>query len=312
MSNVKITPQQDLIWRLEALGFDLFTVLFRLLPVDWASALGGAVLRLFGPLTGANKVAERNLRLAFPDMSDAERTRVMKAQWDGFGRSFAEFSLMDRILPSTGRVEVVNVERLHQIAEAKLPVVFVSGHLSNWEVMPAAIVDSGVTCQMTYRAANNPYVDDRIKKSRFRYGVRLFAPKGGDGARELLEAMGRGESVALMNDQKFNGGVAAPFFGHLAHTAPGPTRLALRFGTVLQPMSVQRTKGARFKVVVHDPITIPRTGDRSADIEAGVRLVNAFMEARIRERPEEWFWVHKRWPNTVYADLAARTAKTSI
>jgi KDO2-lipid IV(A) lauroyltransferase len=312
MSDAKISLQQDMAWRLEALGFDLFTFLFRLLPVDWASAFGGAVLRLLGPLSGANKVAERNLRLAFPDMSDLERARVMTAQWDGLGRSFAEFSLMDRILPSTGRVQVVNVERLHQIAEAALPVVFVSGHLSNWEVMPAAIVDSGVTCQMTYRAANNPYVDDRIKKSRFRYGVRLFAPKGGDGARELLEAMGRGESVALMNDQKFNGGVAAPFFDHLAHTAPGPTRLALRFGTVLQPMSVQRTRGARFKVVVHDPITIPRTGDRTADIEAGVRLVNAFMEARIRERPEEWFWVHKRWPNTVYADLAARTAKTSI
>lgn len=312
MSDPKISLQQDVIWRLEALGFDIFTTLFRLLPVDWASAMGGAVLRALGPLSGAHKVAGRNLRLAFPDMSEAERKRVLVAQWDGFGRAFAEFSLMDRILPSTGRVEVVNVERLHQIAAERLPVVFISGHLSNWEVMPAAIVDSGVTCQMTYRAANNPYVDDRIKKSRFRYGVRLFAPKGGDGARELLEAMGRGESVALMNDQKFNGGVAAPFFGHLAHTAPGPTRLALRFGTVLQPMSVQRTKGARFKVVVHDPITVPRTGDRTADIEAGVSLINRFMEERIRERPEEWFWVHKRWPNEVYADLAERVSKSAI
>ena len=312
MSHPKISLQQDVIWRLEALGFDIFTALFRLLPVDWASAMGGAVLRALGPLSGAHKVADRNLRLAFPDMSEAERERVLVAQWDGFGRTFAEFSLMDRILPSTGRVEVVNVERLHQIAAERLPVVFISGHLSNWEVMPAAIVDSGVTCQMTYRAANNPYVDDRIKKSRFRYGVRLFAPKGGDGARELLEAMGRGESVALMNDQKFNGGVAAPFFGHLAHTAPGPTRLALRFGTVLQPMSVQRTKGARFKVVVHDPIIVPRTSDRTADIEAGVRLINRFMEDRIRERPEEWFWVHKRWPGEVYAVLAERVSKSAI
>lgn len=312
MSEAKISIQQDLVWRLEAVGFDIFTTLFRLLPVDWASAMGGAVLRGLGPLSGAHKVADRNLRLAFPQMPQAERERVLKAQWDSLGRTFAEFSLMDRILPSTGRVEVVNIERLHKIAAERLPVVFISGHLSNWEVMPAAIVDSGVTCQMTYRAANNPYVDDRIKKSRFRYGVRLFAPKGGDGARELLEAMGRGESVALMNDQKFNGGVAAPFFGHLAHTAPGPTRLALRFGTVLQPMSVQRTKGARFRVVVHDPITVPRTGDRTADIEAGVRLVNAFMEDRVRERPEEWFWVHKRWPNSVYADLADRVSKSAI
>ena len=88
--------------------------------------------------------------------------------------------------------------------------------------MPAAIAHSPVVCQMTYRAANNPYVDKRIKDSRFRYGVRLFAPKGGDGARELLDGLARGESVALMNDQKFNGGVAAPLFGQMAHTAPGP------------------------------------------------------------------------------------------
>lgn len=305
MSDKRRPLGQDLLWRAEALGFDLFIGLVRLLGVDAASAFGGWLGRTFGPLSGAHKVATRNLKLAFPDKDDAWREAMLKAQWDGLGRTFAEFPLMDKILPSTGRVEVVNQERLFQIAAEKVPVVFVSGHLSNWEVMPAAIVDSGVVCEMTYRAANNPYVDERIKASRFRYGVRLFAPKGGDGARELLEGMKQGKSVALMNDQKFNTGVEGLFFGHPVRTAPGPSRLALRFGTVLQPMSVQRTKGARFRAVVHDPIHLPNTGDRTADIESGVKLVNAFMEERIRERPEEWFWVHRRWPNEVYAQLAA-------
>lgn len=306
MSDKRRPWAQDLLWRAEALGFDLFIGVVRLLGVDAASAFGGWLGRTMGPLSGAHKVAVRNLKLAFPDKDEAWRAAMLKAQWDGLGRTFAEFPLMDKILPSTGRVEVVNQERLFKIAADKVPVVFVSGHLSNWEVMPAAIVDSGVVCEMTYRAANNPYVDERIKASRFRYGVRLFAPKGGDGARELLEGMKQGKSVALMNDQKFNTGVEGPFFGHPVRTAPGPSRLALRFGTVLQPMSVQRIKGARFRAVVHDPIHLPNTGDRTADIEAGVRLVNAFMEERIRERPEEWFWVHRRWPNEVYAALAAR------
>jgi KDO2-lipid IV(A) lauroyltransferase len=300
MSDKRVSVGQDIAWRLEALGFDLFTFLFRLLPVDVASWMGGAVCKLLGPLTPSHDVARRNLKLAFPEKDAAWHAAMLKAQWDNVGRTFAEFPMMDRILPSTGRVELVNGERLAQIAAHMEPCVFVSGHLSNWEVMPAAIVDSGVVCQMTYRAANNPYVDDRIKKSRFRYGVRLFAPKGGDGARELLDALGKGESVALMNDQKFNNGVEAPFFGHTAHTAPGPSRLALRFGAVLQPMSVQRTKGARFRAVVHDPIRLVKTGDRAADIETGVRAINAFMEERVRERPEEWFWVHRRWPKANY------------
>jgi KDO2-lipid IV(A) lauroyltransferase len=195
---------------------------------------------------------------------------------------------------------VAGAERLAAIRAGAGPVVFISGHFSSFEIMPAVIIHAGITCQITYRATNNPYVDESIRKSRWRYGVRLFAPKGTDGARELLRALGRGESVALMNDQKFNGGVAAPLFGRMAHTAPGPSTFALRFGVPLQPMSVQRLGKARFRVVVHDPITLEDTGDRGADIETGVRRINAFIEERVRERPAEWFWVHKRWPKETY------------
>ncbi len=305
MSKPRQALPQDLAWRLEALFYDLFVGLMRLLGVDAASAFGGWLLKTFGPLTGAHKTARRNLRLCFPEKDDAWHAAMLAAQWENVGRLSAEFPLMDKLIPSTGRVELVNGERLAQIKASGTPVVFVSGHLSNWEVMPAAIVDSGVICEMTYRAANNPYIDKRWKESRARYGVQLFAPKGGDGSRELLAGMSRGASVALMNDQKFNNGVAGTFFGHLVHTAPAPTRLALRFGTVLQPMSVQRLKGARFRAVVHNPIEVSDTGDRTADIKAGVDAINAFMEARIRERPQEWFWVHKRWDKAVYESLDA-------
>jgi KDO2-lipid IV(A) lauroyltransferase len=297
---------QDVVWRLEALAFDLFNGLFRLLPLDFASWLGGRLFRLLGPFTKTHAVAEQNLMLAFPEKDEAWHRRVLADQWESNGRTVAEFPNMDRILPSTGRVEVVNGERLAEIAAGGKPVVFVSGHFSNWEVMPAAIVNAGIPCEITYRAANNPYVDKRIRESRFRYGVRLFAPKGGDGAREMLEAMGKGVSVALMNDQKFNrGGVPAPFFGHMVMTAPGPTRLALRFDTVLQPMTVERTKGARFRAVVHEPIVLEQTGDRTADIAEGVRRVTAMVEAQIRRRPAEWFWVHRRWAKDAYRGLAA-------
>ena len=306
MGDKRISTGQDLIWRLEAIGFDVFTFLFRLLPVDAASWLGGAAGRLIGPLTKTHALADQNLRLAFPEKDAAWRAKILDAQWETNGRTVAEFPMMDRLLPSTGRVEVVNGERLTEIARSGKPVVFVSGHFSNWEVMPAAIVNSGINCEITYRAANNPYVDKRIRDSRFRYGVRLFAPKGGDGAREMLEGMKQGRSVALMNDQKFNrGGVAAPFFGRMVMAAPGPTRLALRFGTVLQPMTVERTKGARFRAVVHEPIVLRQTGDRTADIAEGVRRITAFVEEQVRRRPEEWFWVHRRWPNEAYAELAA-------
>jgi KDO2-lipid IV(A) lauroyltransferase len=300
MGAPKVTYGQKIVWMLEAAAFDAAAALARLFPVDTVSDFGALLFRKLGPLTGVGRVAERNLRLVFPDANDDEINRLLRAQWEEFGRWIAEFPIVDRIVADRARIEVTGVTRLRQIAQGAGPVVFISGHFSNIEVMAAAIVEAGVPCQITYRAMNNPYVDERVRRSRFRYGVRLFAPKGLEGARELMRAIERGESIALMNDQKFNGGIAAPFFGVTAHTAPGPSTFALRFGIPLQPMSVQRRGKARFEVIVHDPIHLEDTGDREADIEAAVRRVNAFIEDRVLARPTEWFWVHKRWPSEVY------------
>jgi KDO2-lipid IV(A) lauroyltransferase len=297
---------QDVIWRLEALGFDVLSVALRALPVDWVSAAGGGLFRLLGPLTSAHAVARRNLRLAFPEIGDAERRRLLSAQWENVGRLFAEFPLTDRLTLASGRVEMIGAEHLAAIAASGRPAVYVSGHFSNWEIGAQAPLSTGRPCEITYREANNPYIDSRIKRSRFRYGIRLFAPKGGDGARRLLAALYGGVSVALLNDQRYDEGVAAPFFGRRVHTLPAAVRLALRFGAVLQPVSVQRLKGARFRCIAHAPIVLRDSGDRAADIEAGVAAINAFIEACVRERPEEWFWVHRRWPAAAYAELAAQ------
>ena len=127
-----------------------------------------------------------------------------------------------------------------------------------------------------------------------------LAPKGSEGSRDMLRALGRGEAVAILSDQKFNAGVAAPLFGVDAWSAPGPVVFALRFGVPMLPLSVERLDKARFRVIVHEPIELASTGDRAADIDAGVRRMNGFLEERIRARPAEWFWVHKRWPNETY------------
>ena len=303
MSVRRASIAQELLWRLEALGFDLLGLLFKIMPLEAASRFGGAALLLLGPLSRAHKTADRNLRIAFPDLDSKARQRLLVAQWDNLGRLTAEFQLMHKLTPASGRIEIVGGERLRAVAQSGRAAVLVSGHFSNWEVMAAVIVHLGVKCQVTYRAANNPYVDKRIIDTRKRYGVTLMAPKGGDGSREVLAAMAEGESVALLNDQKFNQGVVAPFFGVPATTAPGPTRLALKFGCPMIPMSVERLEGARFRVTIWDSIAPPKTGDRAADIEQGVRNVNAFIEARVRERPDQWFWTHKRWPAEAYKAL---------
>jgi KDO2-lipid IV(A) lauroyltransferase len=293
---------QDLIWRLEAAAFSGLFAILRLLGVDRASALGGWLLRTLGPLTGTQKTVMRNLRIAFPDMSVEDQRKLALAQWDQTGRTFAELAVMDRLTPDGGRVEVVGIERLHALRDGGRPAVLISGHLANFEVMAAVIMAAGVPCQVTYRAANNPYVDALIRESRERYGIRLFAPKG-DGTRELVAGMKRGDSIALLVDQKYNEGPEVEFFGRPVNASPGAARLALKFGTVMQPLSVVRLPGARFRVTAHEPITVQDTGDKAGDILRGVQAANTFVEDCVRRHPEDWFWVHKRWPNTVYAAL---------
>ena len=298
--------RQDLIWRLEAVLFAGFIGLMRLIGLEAASNFGGWVLRTLGPVTGTQKTVLRNLRIAFPEMGDDERRRLALEQWEQTGRTFAETAVMDRLTPASGRIDIVGAERLEAIRASGKPVVFVSGHLANIETMAAVLVASGVPVQVTYRAANNPYVDAQIIAARARYGIKLFAPKGGDGARELLAGMARGESVALMNDQKFSEGPEVHFFGQPVNAAPGPSRLALRFGTVLQPMSVVRLPGVRFRVTAHEPIELASTGDRAGDIARGVQAITTFIEDRVREHPVDWFWVHRRWPDRVYRALEDR------
>jgi len=307
----RVSLRQDLIWRLEGLAFAGFIGLMRLIGIEAASNLGGWLLRTLGPLVSTHRIVTRNLRIAFPDMPAAERAQLALDQWEQTGRTFAETALMDKLTPASGRIDIIGAERLAAIRESGKPVVFVSGHLACFETMSAALVASGIPVQVTYRAANNPYVDAQIRTARARYGVTLFAPKGGDGARELLAGMSRGESVALMNDQKFSEGPEVTFFGQPVNAAPGPTRLALRFGTVLQPMSVVRLPGVRFRVTAHEPIEVTSSGDRQADIVRGVQAITTFVEDRVRENPVDWFWVHRRWPDKVYAALESDRARSS-
>jgi KDO2-lipid IV(A) lauroyltransferase len=302
VSHESSTNWRQLSWRAQTVAYDAVAFLVRLLPVEAVSALGEAIVSVLGPLTSKHRIVMRNLELAFPEKSLAERAAIAQEFWRKIGRTFAEFPIMDRITPATGRVRIEGLERLKALAGT--PAVLVSGHLSNWETMMAVIVHSGLDCRVSYRPANNPYMDQRIIESRRRYGVELFAARGSDGTRGLIAALSKGKAVALLNDQRDSSGVEAPFFGRMVRSAPGPARLALKYGQRLVPMSVVRDEGARFTVTIHEPIELKETGDKAADLDAAVAEVAAFIERCVRNRPAEWFWAHRRWPIEFYREGA--------
>ncbi|MFN3312766.1 MAG: lysophospholipid acyltransferase family protein [Hyphomonas sp.] len=297
----RATLMQRIAWRLETIAWDvIYWAPMKALGPDRASNFGGWLLRRIGPMFSQHKTMRRNLRLAFPDWSAEEVERTALDAWESAGRTAGELPHLPNIDSGPGgRVEIVGGEILDRIRDEKKGAVFFSGHFANWEIMPAVIARRAPETVMTYRALNNPHIDRRVSDVRHAYGTQLNAPKG-LGTRELMRALTRGAPVALMNDQKFNGGIAAGFFGHDAMTAPGPTRLALKYSVPLVPVSTERIGPARFRVIFHEPFLPVDTGHPEADVQATVNRINAFLEAHVRAVPGQWFWQHRRWPKEAW------------
>jgi len=293
-------------FRAEALGWDAYQGLFRSMGLERASDFGAGLLRRLGPKVAVHHVARVNMQTAFPEASERELDQLLDAMWDNFGRLVGEFPNTHRFdfSATSDQIEVEGADILAELERQGRPIVLIGGHFANWEVMAAVVVHHMKDCRITYRHANNPLIDQRIIDQRTAYGVKIFAPKGGHGAKELMQALKSGASVALMNDQKMNDGIAAPFLGREAMTAPGPARMALRYDCPLVPMHIVRKDGARFKVKVYDPLTKPDGQDASAILDV-VTQINQFIEARIRETPSQWFWVHRRFEKALYKQAKA-------
>ena len=283
---------------LEGAGAVAVYALFRVLPLDAASALGGFLARAIGPRLGLSRRALKNLRRAMPELGEEATRRVIVDMWDNLGRVIAEYPHLGqyRIYADEGRIEIVGAEHIRAQNAPGKRAIFFSGHFGNWEVPTMALTQAGLSVLEMYRAANNPFVDRLINHARSVVGSELAA-KGGAGARRMLAAMKSDRHIALLVDQKQNDGIAVPFFGREAMTGPALATFALRFDSAVVPVRVDRLKGARFRITAEPPLPYAKTGDADADTLMLMKQVNEVLERWIRERPDHWFWLHRRWPD---------------
>ena len=290
--------RRSVLYPLEAAALRLALAASGAMAIDRASAVGGWLGRSFGPWLPVTRFARRNLRLAFPDLSAQAIEGVVRGMWDNLGRVAAEYAHLGDIdvYAEDGRVEVVGRENVDRLRDAAGGGIFFSAHLGNWEIASLVATQSGVPLTHIYRAANNPFVERLLKSLRAPVGG-VHYPKGAEGARKLIAALGKGRYLGMLVDQKLNDGIAAPFFGRDAMTAPALAQLALKFGCPVVPARVERLEGARFRLTVYPPMALPDSGDRAADVAETMRRVNALFETWIRERPEQWLWLHRRWPD---------------
>ncbi len=270
----------------------------RAMPIEWASAAGGYLFRTIGSRMRVDRTARKNLERAFPEKSPAEIDQIVRGMWDNLGRGAGEFAQLDRIdtLDSEGRVEFTGVEHIERLRDDGEPGIVFSGHLGNWELDCLASAQLGLPLGQIYRKADNPYMNKLFFKMRGCIGGELI-PKGRAGAGLAVRHMRDGGHLGLLIDQKMNEGIPVPFFGRDAWTATAPADLALKFKAPVVPARIVRLPGARFKIEVFPPMELPDTGDRKADVRTLITQMTALIEGWIRDNPEQWFWVHRRWPN---------------
>lgn len=286
--------------RMEYAAVVVLFAFFRLVGVDAASALAGKFTRLVGPLIGPiSDRARRNLAAAYPHWDRPQIEATVRGVWENLGRTTAEMAHLKTFarFPDTDRLTVDHFDRLDALRLSGKPAIFVSGHFANWEVMSIVVHRAGLDYGVVYRAANNPLIDAMIIRLRAEVMSRRQIPKGKRGGRALIETLAAGRSLAMLVDQKLNDGIEATLFGRRAMTAPAAARLSLKYGAPVIPISVVRQKGARFHVSIGEPVDFTPLGESTRDVADLTQRINDRLEADIRAHPEQWLWLHRRWPD---------------
>ncbi len=286
--------------RMEAATARAALRLLRALGPVTSSNLFGALFRGVGPLLPVSRVAHDNLQMALPELDADARRRVVRGVWDNLGRTVGELPHVAdfRETKAGPGWELLGADILRRLAEQGGPMIFFSGHIGNWEVLPVVVAAHGLAFAPFYRPVENRQLDAMLldlRRQAVRTNVPMFA-KGAAGARQSLVHLSRGGRLGFLMDQKMNDGIEARFFGRPAMTAPALAALALRLRCPVIPGYVERTGPARFRLICEQPLDLPDTGDRAADVASLTQTVNDTLERWIRAKPESWLWLHRRWP----------------
>lgn len=272
-------------YKFEFLGLFLLLTFFRIFPWRLASRMGGAILGLIGPRLAASRKAKRNIAMALPDL---DTDSVVTGMWAHLGRVLAEYPHLKTIAANHTVIEDPHGV-LDDLRDDGQPAILFSAHIGNWEVMPMTLLgQKNLTMHPVYRAPNNPDVDRLLHNYRTAGGQLTPYDKSHKGMIGLTRALTAGQHIGMLIDQKYNEGVEADFFGHPAMTSTAFIELCQRFDCPLVPGHIIRD-GDGFRLQILPPL------DTNRPVEDVLGEAHRLMEGWIRETPEQWLWLHRRW-----------------
>tara|TARA_S200000501_G_C20793398_1_gene730601 strand:- start:267 stop:1124 length:858 start_codon:yes stop_codon:yes gene_type:complete len=277
---------------LQYLFFLILFFVFRLIGYKNSSNFGAKIASFIGPIFRKKTLILKNLNKAFPNQEKDNEKKINKI-WENYGRILSDYIYL-KDFRNEKQNNFINVEGkniLKNIKEKNLPVVFISGHFNNFELMAMEIEKNGIDLAAIYRPLNNIFLNPIMENIRKKHICKRQIKKGIGGTKEILKLFKNGVSIALMIDQRVSEGKKIKFFNHDAYTTTIPAQLIKKFGCDIVPVYIERHKKYHFNVKFFEPISF----DKNKNIMQVSLELNKILEEMILKNPEQWIWTHNRW-----------------
>jgi len=284
---------RSIIYFIQFLLILFLFLIFKILGINYASFFSGKIMSIIGPYFRSKVLIKSNILKAFPNLKDSEIKKITMGMWNNYGRILAEYVFIKDFRSSKleENIEINGQEILKKIKENNEPVIFISGHFNNFELMAMQIEKSEINLAVVYRPLNNKFLNFIMERIRKKYICKNQIKKGISGTKQLLSFFKKKTSIALMIDQRVSQGIKCNFFNQDAFTTTIPAQFIKKFNCKVVPVYIERIMGTNFKLTIHEPLVF--SNDES--IETITLNLNSQLEKLILKNPDQWIWSHNRW-----------------
>ena len=276
---------------LQSIIIYIFFLLGKIMGITLSRKLFSYLFLKIGHNFKSKNLIKANLNIYSKDLTEMKRDEIISGMWKNYGKTFIEYIFLNYFKKNSNHIKITGVDKLEKILESKKPVIFISGHFANYELMSMEIVKKNIKLATIYRPLNNYFLNPFMEYLRKKYVCKNQIKKGVSGVRESIEYLKKGYSVALMIDQRVSEGEKIDFFGKSALTTTLPAQLALKFDLSIIPVFIERDKNDNFKIRFYKEI-VAREFDNKFDL---TKKLNKIMEEMIVYNPNNWIWTHNRW-----------------
>ena len=275
----------------EAILIYTFFLFAKIIGLRLSRVFFSHVFKIIGPFLKSKKIINKNLSNFSSSISIDTKKKIISSMWSNYGMTFIEYVFLKQFRENDDHIQIEGEIILENIVNNKKPVIFISGHFANFELMSMEITKRKINLATIYRPLNNFFINPFMEYLRKKYICKNQIKKGLIGVKETMNYLNKRYSIALMIDQRVSEGEKIKFFNNDALTTTLPAQLALKYNIDIIPVFIERNKSSLFKIKVYEPIK-PSLFKNKMEM---TKNLNNVLENMIIKNPNQWIWTHDRW-----------------